>query len=75
MNWKLWIHGLAAAAISAFSTAAGAFIVMPNVFNFRSAESMGNAAKIVLIPTALAVLAYLKTSPMPGAPGQPKEKE
>jgi hypothetical protein len=64
-SWKVWLHGLAAATISAFSTAAGAFIVMPNVFNFRSAESVGNAVKIVLIPTALAVFAYLKTSPVP----------
>jgi hypothetical protein len=64
-SWKVWFYGLAAAVISAFSTAAGAFIVMPNVFNFGSKESVGNAVKIVIVPTALAVFAYLKASPIP----------
>ena len=64
-NTKIWLHGLSAALVTGFSTSAGAFLVMPNVFNFRSAESMGNAIKIVIVPTGLAIFAYLKTSPVP----------
>lgn len=64
-NTKIWLHGLGAALVTGFSTAGGAFVVMPNVFNFGSREAIGNAVKIVVVPTALAVFAYLKTSPVP----------
>jgi hypothetical protein len=61
---RLWLKGMAAAAISAFTTAAGGAIVLPAVFNF-SHDGLANTAKLIFVPTVGAVLAYLKASPMP----------
>ena len=63
---KAWLKGLAAAAISALSTAAGGAVVLPAIFNL-SHDGLINTAKIVIVPTLGAVFAYLKASPLPAA--------
>ena len=61
---KIWIHGLAAAAISAFASAASAAIALPTVFTFDRAGFL-NMVKLATVPALLAVFAYLKSSPVP----------
>lgn len=61
---KAWLHGLFAGAISTFATAGGAALTMPDTFNF-SKTGLINLLKIVLVPTAVSVFAYLKQSPLP----------
>jgi hypothetical protein len=61
---KVWIHGLAAAAISAFASAASGAIALPNVFTFDRAGFL-NMVKLATVPALLAVFAYLKSSPVP----------
>jgi len=61
---KIWIHGLAAAAISAFASAAGGAIALPTVFTFDRAGFV-NMVKLATVPALLAVFAYLKSSPVP----------
>jgi hypothetical protein len=63
-NLKVWIHGLAAAAISAFSSAASGAIALPSVFTFDKA-GLVNMVKLATLPALLAVFAYLKSSPIP----------
>lgn len=67
-NTKLWLHGLFAAAITAFSTAASGVIALPTVFSFDK-NGLINMAKMAAVPTFLAVFAYLKQSPVPGLVG------
>lgn len=64
-NTKLWLHGLTAAAITAFSTAASGVIALPTVFSFDR-NGLMNMLKLCAVPTALAVFAYLQKSPVPG---------
>lgn len=61
---KVWLQGLAAAAISAFATAASGVIALPSVFTFDKAGLL-NMIKMATVPAMLAVFAYLKQSPMP----------
>jgi hypothetical protein len=63
-NIKVWLHGLAAAAISAFASAASGAIALPNVFTFDR-NGFINMAKLATVPALLAVFAYLKSSPVP----------
>jgi hypothetical protein len=63
-NLKVWVHGLAAAAISAFASAASGAIALPGVFTFDRAGFL-NMVKLAAVPALLAVFAYLKSSPMP----------
>lgn len=63
-NFTIWIHGLLAAAISAFSTAASGALTLPTVFNF-SHDGLINILKLSIVPAALAVFAYLQKSPIP----------
>jgi hypothetical protein len=63
-NLKVWIHGLVAAAISAFASAASGAIVLPSVFTFDRAGFV-NMVKLATVPALLAVFAYLKNSPVP----------
>jgi hypothetical protein len=65
-NFKTWAHGLAAAAISAFASAASGAIALPSVFTFDKV-GLVNMAKLSTVPAMLAVFAYLKQSPVPGA--------
>lgn len=64
MTWKIWLHGLAAAAITAFCSALSGIIVMPDVFNFTHAGLI-STAKMATVPTVVAVCAYMKASPVP----------
>jgi hypothetical protein len=61
---KIWVHGLAAAAISAFASAASGAIALPNVFTFDRV-GFTNMVKLATVPALLAVFAYLKSSPIP----------
>jgi hypothetical protein len=61
---KVWLHGLAAAAISAFASAASGAIALPSVFTFDK-NGLINMAKMAAVPALLAVFAYLKSSPVP----------
>jgi len=63
-NFSLWLHGLAAAFISAFATSAMGVLVMPDVFSFTKVGFL-NMAKLSAIPALVNVCAYLKTSPVP----------
>jgi hypothetical protein len=64
MNFKLWVHGLAAATISSFSSAASGVLLLPNVFTFDKPGFI-NMVKISVVPALLAAFAYLKSSPVP----------
>jgi hypothetical protein len=64
MNFKVWLHGLLAAVISAFSSAASGAIALPSVFSFTH-DGFMNMLKLAAIPAMLAAFAYLKQSPMP----------
>jgi hypothetical protein len=63
-NLKTWIHGMAAAAISAFASAASGAIALPTVFTFDRTGFL-NMVKLATVPALLAVFAYLKSSPVP----------
>jgi hypothetical protein len=63
-NMKVWLHGLAAAAVSAFASAASGAIALPSVFTFDR-NGFINMAKLATVPALLAVFAYLKSSPVP----------
>ena len=63
-NFNIWIHGLIAAFISAFATAASGAIALPTVFTFDKVGFI-NMLKLATVPALLAVFAYLKTSPVP----------
>lgn len=63
-NLKIWLHGLAAAAVSAFASAASGAIALPAVFTLDKA-GLVNMAKLAAVPALLAVFAYLKNSPIP----------
>ena len=63
-NLKVWIHGLAAAGISAFASAASGAIALPSVFTFDK-TGLVNMVKLAAVPALLAVFAYLRSSPVP----------
>lgn len=64
MTFKLWLHGLTAAAIGAFSSSITLLIVDPAKFNF-SAEGFLSLAKVSLVAAIVAVAGYLAKSPLP----------
>ncbi len=63
-SFKIWLHGLTAAGVSAFASAASGAIALPSVFTFNKAGLI-NMAKLATVPAMLAVFAYLKSSPIP----------
>lgn len=63
-NIKIWLHGLFAAAIGSFATAASGAVVMPNVFNFTH-EGLLNMLKLSVVPALASIFTYLKQSPLP----------
>lgn len=65
-NWMKWLHGLGAAFIGAFATAASGAITLPNVFSFTH-SGMINFAKVCTVPAMLSAFAYLKQSPLPSS--------
>jgi hypothetical protein len=64
MNWKLWLQGLLAAAVTAFSTAISGALALPTVFTWDK-NGLINVLKLATIPTALAFFGYLKQYPTP----------
>lgn len=64
MNFKLWLHGLLTAVVSAFASAASGAIALPTVFTFDK-HGFINMAKLASIPAILAGLAFLKQQPVP----------
>jgi hypothetical protein len=63
-SFRIWLYGLAAAAISAFASAASGAIALPTVFTFDKVGLL-NMVKLATVPAMLAVFAYLKSSPIP----------
>ncbi len=61
---QVWLKGLATAGIPAFSSAASGAIALPQVFTFDRVGFL-NMLKVAAVPAMLAVLAYLKSSPLP----------
>lgn len=61
---RVWLHGLLAATVSAFASAASGAIALPTVFTFDKVGFI-NMAKLASIPALLAAFAYLKQSPVP----------
>ena len=64
MNWGVWLQGLIAAVVSAFSTAASGAIALPTVFTFDK-NGLINMVKMAAVPALLAFFAYLKSNPTP----------
>lgn len=64
MNWKAWLQGLIAAAVTAFSAAISGALGLPTVFTWDKAGLI-NLIKLATIPTVLAFFGYLKTHPTP----------
>lgn len=64
MQLKVWLHGLAAAAIGAFSTSITVLVVDPTKFNF-SGEGFLSLAKVSIVAAIVAVAGYLAKSPLP----------
>lgn len=65
----IWLKGLFAAGIGAFSTAAMGCIALPTVFNVTSKAGWANMVKVVAVPALYSMFAYLKQSPLPGVIG------
>ena len=63
MNWKLWLKGLASAAIGAAANAITVIIVDPQ--NFNLGENAGKVGMVALVSAVVAVAMYLKASPLP----------
>lgn len=67
MNWtnlKVWIHGLAAAAVSGAASAVSGCVALPTVFTFDK-NGVANMIKLAVPPAIIAVALYLKKSPVP----------
>lgn len=64
MTLKVWLHGLAAAAIGAFSSSITLILVDPAKFNF-SADGFLSLSKVSLVSSIIAVAGYLAKSPLP----------
>jgi uncharacterized membrane protein len=64
MTVKIWLHGLMAAAIGAFSSSITLIIVDPAKFNF-STDGFLSLGKVSLVAAILAVAGYLAKSPLP----------
>ena len=69
-SWKVWLHGLVAAVISAVASGVTLVIVDPNSFNL-SKSGLGHLGAVCLIQGLIAAAAYLKQSPLPGDATKP----
>ncbi len=63
---KVWIHTLAAGAISAAAAVIPLCIVSPTTFN-ASAAGLENLLKVCALTALVAVAAILKQSPLPSS--------
>lgn len=64
LNWSVWLQGLLAAAVTAFSTAITGALALPTVFTWDRIGLI-NVLKMATIPTVLAFFGYLKQHPTP----------
>lgn len=64
MNLKVWLHGLAAAAVGAFSSSVTALVVDPAKFNFTTGGFLA-LGEVSLVAAIVAVAGYLAKSPLP----------
>ena len=64
MNWKPWIYGLFAAAISACGSAIPLIIIAPATFNFTGG-GLGKLGEACVANMLIAVGLYLKSTPLP----------
>lgn len=64
MNWKAWVHSLAAAGIGGAANAALGAIAMPDVFNFTH-DGWIHLGKLAVMGALVPVLTLLKQSPLP----------
>lgn len=67
MNFKAWIHSVAAAAIGAVSAAITTTITSPSTFNFTP-DGLKHLGAVCGVSALLAVAAVLKQSPLPPDP-------
>lgn len=63
-NWKAWLHGLIAAAVSSFSNGVALVVVAPDSFNFTKAGLI-KLLQVSAVSSIIAIAAYLKQSPLP----------
>jgi len=64
MNFKVWLHSLAAAAIGGAASALSAVLVAPTVFNFTKL-GLEHIGALALTGAGIPVLALLIKSPLP----------
>lgn len=64
MNWKLWLHGLAAAAIGGAASALSGALTAPDTFNFTAA-GWTKLWHLAVIGSIVPAVLYLKQSPLP----------
>jgi len=69
MNWRLWFKSLAAAVIGGAASAGLLVYADPQHFNF-SHDGLVALGKLAGGGAILALLAYLKQSPLPNGPKQ-----
>lgn len=69
-TWKIWLHGLGAAVISAAASGITLVIVDPNAFNF-SGGGVKRLGSVCAVQALIAAAAYLKQSPIPPMPAAP----
>ena len=62
MNFKLWLQGLIAAAVTAFSGAISGALLLPTVFTWDR-NGLINLLKLGTVPTLLAFFGFLKQNP------------
>jgi len=70
MNWKLWLKGLASAAIGAFASGVGLVIVKPLDFNLADPAAAKRLLLVCAVNAVIATAMYLKQSPLPNGPSQ-----
>ncbi len=63
-DWRLWLHNLAAAAISGAGSAVGVMVVDPDTFNFST--GLAELGKVAAVSAVIGVGLYLKTHPLAG---------
>ena len=61
--WKIWLHGLAGAAISGSAAALTSATVRPDVFNFGA--GLRDLAWMLVVPGLMGAALYLRKSPVP----------
>lgn len=63
-NFKVWIKGLVSAAISSAAGSGALVVIDPATFNFH--EGLSKLGSVAAALAVVAVLNYLKQSPLPG---------